>query len=128
MEASQAPLLLSGDTLVILCPWLIQKGRQMITPEGRWLDLPHGRRGEGKRVTEDQRVPSLLKSGRATVRGDCFSALPARLPRGESGQEAGGPTVSTGKFRLLEFSTRTDRETSSHRQGWSGSAAARRLP
>lgn len=75
----------------------------LITPEGRWLDLPHGRRGGGKRATEDQRVPSLLKSGRAIVQGDYFSALPARFPHGESGQEGDPPTVSSEKFRLLEL-------------------------
>lgn len=36
-------------------------------------------------------------------------------------------TASSEDFSLRELSTHIDQETSSHRQGWSGSAAGRRL-
>lgn len=52
------PFCFSGDTLVFLCPWLIQEktGEMLVSPEGRWLDPPHRRRGGGRRATEDQRL------------------------------------------------------------------------
>lgn len=62
MEASQVLLLLNGDILVILCPWLIQEktGQMRISPEDRWLIPSHGRPQGGRRGTEDQRHPPPL--------------------------------------------------------------------
>lgn len=51
MEAFQALLLLNGDTLVILCPWLIQKGRQvrcfLAQRAGCWILFTEGEEEAG---------------------------------------------------------------------------------
>lgn len=102
-------------------------GEMLISPRGQvtgYSSWKTRRRQEGHRGPE---APSLLNLGRATVQGDYFSALPARFPDGGSGQEAGPPTGSSKEFRLLEFSTHTDRGTSSRRRGWNGSVPGHRL-
>ena len=58
-----------------------------------------------------------------------FSEIPVRFPCRRGGRE-GEPLPQTPPLReacVLEFSIRTDRETSSHRRGWSGSEAGHRL-
>lgn len=71
----------------------------------------------------------MLSRGGAAIHVT-FSEIPVRLPHNRGGGE-GEPLPQTPtpskELHLLEFSIRTDPETSSRRRGWSGSEAGRRL-
>lgn len=106
----------------------------LLAPEGQVAGSPSGKTrrkqgGEGPVGDEGARGSTLLHSGGAAVQGAYSLRSQLDFHVIGMGVKASSSLRPCPSEKLcLEFSIRRDRETSSHRQGSSGSEAGHRLP